>query len=388
MTVVPDVLILGAGVFGLATARELRRRGATVTVVDQGDVPHPDAASTDISKLVRGDYGADVFYTELFEDAVARWRAFNEELGRTLFHETGMLVLSSEPLAPGSFEGDSFTTLKGRGYALERLDADTIRERFPAWRDARWVDGYVNPVGGWAESGAVVAALAELATREGVALRTHVRASVTVGARPNVRTDRGEELPAGAVLVAAGAASPSVLPELADRLRSVGQPVFHFDAPDPAFASPSFMPWAADIGRTGWYGFPARGNVLKIANHGEGKPIDPTVFPRENADDAEPLFRDFLRARLPRLAAARVLRTRRCLYCDAFDGDFFVDAHPSSAGLFVASGGSGHAFKFALSLGVLAADVVTGAPNRFQGRFRMRPLGPRRVEQARNAASG
>jgi hypothetical protein len=40
--------------------------------------PHPLAESTDISKAVRMDYGADVTYTRLMESALDGWRRWNE----------------------------------------------------------------------------------------------------------------------------------------------------------------------------------------------------------------------------------------------------------------------------------------------------------------------
>ena len=54
-----DIVVVGAGAFGLTTALELARRGRRVAVVDPGPIPHPLAASTDASKAVRMDYGAD-----------------------------------------------------------------------------------------------------------------------------------------------------------------------------------------------------------------------------------------------------------------------------------------------------------------------------------------
>jgi glycine/D-amino acid oxidase-like deaminating enzyme len=63
-----------------------------------------------------------------------------------------------------------------------------------------------------------------------------------------------------------------------------------------------------------------------------------------------------------------------CLYCDSFDGRFWMDHHPAHPGLIVASGDSGHAFKFAPVLGELIADAVerkpTGATKRFAWRER------------------
>ena len=68
------VLIAGAGVFGVTAAIELRKRGHPVMLVDPGPLPHPLAASTDISKVVRLEYGADEPYTALAERAVEGWR--------------------------------------------------------------------------------------------------------------------------------------------------------------------------------------------------------------------------------------------------------------------------------------------------------------------------
>src|SRR5262245_17812433 len=142
--------IAGGGIFGATAAVALARRGHRVMLVDPGPLPHPLAESTDISKVVRLDYGGDALYTELAERALDGWRAWNRE--RPLFHETGVLFLSREPLAPGGFEHDTLALLTARGHRLERLDAAAIARRFPAYREGALVDGYYNPEGGWVEA--------------------------------------------------------------------------------------------------------------------------------------------------------------------------------------------------------------------------------------------
>ena len=69
----PSVIIVGGGIFGITTALELRRRGHAVTVFDPGPLPHPRAASTDISKVIRMDYGAEDLYWELMLEAFPIW---------------------------------------------------------------------------------------------------------------------------------------------------------------------------------------------------------------------------------------------------------------------------------------------------------------------------
>jgi glycine/D-amino acid oxidase-like deaminating enzyme len=122
--------------------------------------------------------------------------------------------------------------------------------------------------------------------------------------------------------------------------------------------------------------------TLKIANHGVGRRLradDPrTVLPSEEAQ-----FRGFLRDHLPALAGAPIIATRLCLYCDTFDGDFWIAHDPGRAGLVVAAGDSGHAFKFAPILGGLIADVVEKKPNAWAARFGWRPRGRAGKEKAR-----
>ena len=122
--------------------------------------------------------------------------------------------------------------------------------------------------------------------------------------------------------------------------------------------------------------------TLKMANHGVGRRVHPdelrAILP---ADDAR--FRAFVRESLPSLSDAPIVATRLCLYCDTFDGDFWIDHDPARAGLVVAAGDSGHAFKFAPVLGSLIADVVERKPNPWAARFRWRPRGRDAKEAAR-----
>src|SRR5215467_2459807 len=127
------VVVAGAGVYGLTAAIELRRRGFAVSLLDPGPLPHPLAASTDISKLIRMDYGPDEDYLVVMEDALERWRAWNAQWPEALFHETGVVFLTSSAMAPGGYEYESWRLAQAHGHPVERLDSPAIRRRFPAW---------------------------------------------------------------------------------------------------------------------------------------------------------------------------------------------------------------------------------------------------------------
>ena len=359
MTSPRHIIVVGAGIMGVTSALALRRRGDAVTLLDAGAIPHPDASSTDISKMIRADYGTDTLYTELMLEALEGWRRWNTELDDALFHEEGFLILKRGALAPGDFEYESRAALEGM-LPLEAVDAEARRRRFPLWSGE--VDqGYFNPNAGWAESGRVVAALAARCGEEGVVLRPHSPFGALVtrdGHVVGVRLTDGESIAADAVVVAAGAWTPALLPWLSEVMWSVAQPVVHFAPPDPAaYRPPHFPCWAADISRTGWYGFCANAEgLVKVANHGDGVLRAPGPGVVDDATLA--IFRTFLSETFPSLSDAPVVATRLCHYCDTWDGNFWIDHDPERPGLLVATGGSGHAFKFAPVLGELVADAL------------------------------
>ena len=371
-----SVLVLGGGCFGLTAALELRARGWRVTLIDQGALPHPDSASMDISKVVRMDYAADAQHTAMGLLSLERWQAWNRRWGVDLYHEDGFLVMSQAEMAPGGFEHDSFHFLTNQGRELLRMNAELLRARHPVWRADRFVDGYFNPVGGWVESGRVIAMLAKEAREAGVEIVEHVRSAMPVfmaGRCTGIESADGRSWSADDVLVAAGAWTPEVLPHLQDVMWATAQTVFHFQPADPErFRAPAFPVWGADIAKTGWYGFPANTDgIVKVANHGVGRRVcasEARVMP----EGEEERYRQFLCETFPDLADAPVHSHRVCLYCDTFDGAFWIDRDPEHAGLIVAAGDSGHAFKFTPVMGEIIADVVEGKSNEWSARYRWR----------------
>lgn len=383
-----SVHIIGGGIFGMTAALELSRRGYAVAVFDRGELPHPQASSTDITKMIRADYGADAFYSDLMHEAFKGWDDWNRAFPRPLYHQTGFLMMMEQPMQPGSFEMESLQVMQQRDYPVQRIRGEWLRQHAPLWNPERYPDGYYNARGGWAESGNVVAQLVRIARQEGLRFYEHAgldRLLEENGRVTGLVTKDGQTFQAAHTIVAAGAWTPALVPELKDCLKVIAQPVFHLLPEDPApFRGEVFPGWSADISRTGWYGFPAQTDgVVKIANHGIGIAKDPDA----EADIPESYFtalRTFLAESLPALQHAPIVKTRLCLYCDSWDGDFYIDHHPGKPGLMVAAGGSGHGFKFAPALGALIADVLERKPNPFAHRFRWRSRGGEtRFEAAR-----
>ena len=373
-----EMIVVGCGIFGVTAALELRRRGHSVRVLDPGPLPHPDAASTDVSKVVRMEYGADRDYMEIVDSAITGWLGWNEEFETPLFHRTGATMFSRTPMAPGQFEYESFHHLLEKGHCPERLDSDEMTRRFPAWKPGAYVDGFFHQRAGYAESGRVVATLVARAERTGVRVEQgdSVAALERVGGRVrSVRMRSGARHEAERFVVAAGAWTQTLLPELHSKMRATGHPVFHIRPSSPElFTPPQFVVFTADIAATGWYGFPLHPTegVVKIANHGVGTVLHPEHDERQVTASHHAELQEFLAATFPSLLEDPVVFTRLCLYNDTVDEHLWIDRHPELDNLTVSAGGSGHAFKMAPLLGSLTADAVERKPNRWLSKFRWR----------------
>ena len=191
---------------------------------------------------------------------------------------------------------------------------------------------------------------------------------------PDPKDARVRDLVADHVVVATGAWTTDLLPNLKGILRGVGQPVFHLRPKDPAlFRHEVFPVFGADISRTGYYGFPIQADgVVKIANHGIGRPMHPESSAREVTAAEERALRDFLAESFPALLDAPIVYTRICVYGDSRDEHFWISRHPDIEGLVIAAGGSGHGFKFGPVIGDLVADALHGIAHPALERFRYR----------------
>jgi glycine/D-amino acid oxidase-like deaminating enzyme len=268
-----------------------------------------------------------------------------------------------------------------------------VRSRFPAWNADRYAHGTYNPLGGYVESGKVVAHLAGEARRLGVDLREGISfGRLLEGLSPaGMISTTGERFEADKVVLALGAWTPHTLPWLGQVFRSTGHPVFHLAPRHPAAYQPERFPvFCAEIQSTGYYGFPAHPEtgVVKIARHGAGRLMHPASPERSVTAGEVQALRAFLAATFPGLADAPISSTRICLYCDTWDGHFWIAHDPDRPGVVLATGDSGHGFKFAPLLGALIADVVEGRTDPRHRRFRWRPgVHPARSEEAARSAA-
>ena len=92
-----DIVVVGAGVFGVWTAYEVQRAGLRVALVEAYGPGHSRSSSGDESRIIRMSYGADDIYTHWAWHSLARWKEFEHPNGQQIF-EQRLSLMPHQPL--------------------------------------------------------------------------------------------------------------------------------------------------------------------------------------------------------------------------------------------------------------------------------------------------
>ncbi len=203
MTRTVDVLMVGAGIVGLATAYELSQRhpDLSIAVVDKEDVPGAHQSGHNSGVLHSGVYYAPgSLKAQLCVEGKGRMIAFAEEHGIT-YEMSGKLIVATH-----ESELDRLHNLHERGVAnqvkdLEVVGQERIREIEP---HAAGIRAVYSPTTGIIDFDGVVRKLVELLRARGVPvlLGQEVTGIQDRGAEQVVRTTKGEIVARGVVTCA------------------------------------------------------------------------------------------------------------------------------------------------------------------------------------------
>lgn len=359
------LVIVGAGIFGLGLAYELvANRGYTnITVLDRHMPPVPDGSSVDVSRIIRSEY-ADPLYAGLAVDALDEWR--NNQDWSPHYYEDGFLMVS---------RGNTPYIQKYRAMREQQATKQPMNVYEPHESEKKVkalysgvqakLDGFSvihNNLGGWANAQDAVRGLAQRCSLAGVSFITGAHGTVTSLVKSGkkvtgVETAAGTRLSAETVILATGAWTTRLVPDMNFSLLAVGQPVGFVPLTPEEYEQYKDMPVIINY-ETGVFCFPPTPDTheLKLARHGFGYATQVNVdgsrlsSPRLKGnntasgylpDDAEQALRDGVKFFFPQIADRPWSRLRMCWYTDTPNGDFVVDNHPSLEGLFMATGGSG-----------------------------------------------
>jgi sarcosine oxidase len=343
-----DVAVVGAGINGVAATAALARAGRTVALLEQFELGHTRGSSHGSSRIFRLSY-AEPYYVRLAQQALAAWRALEEEAGEELIVQNGALDF-------GEIALENAAALAECGVPHERLTGAEVARRWPIAADAAEV-ALFQPDGGITRADRALAAFLASAQAAGADVRDRTK---VVALRPNDRhvevdTEDGA-LRVRAIVVAAGAWSRDLLAPVDIKLavNATRETIAYFPLAD-AMTLPTLIDDVRDVGETA-YALPAPGVGLKAGHNRSGRNTDPNE-PGMPDPELVQATADWVARRYPD-AGRRALSAETCIYTNTADKRFICRRQGR---IVVGSACSGHGFKFAPITGQQLADLAVEA---------------------------
>jgi glycine/D-amino acid oxidase-like deaminating enzyme len=360
-----DVAVVGAGAIGAWTAWHLVRAGLSVRLFDAYGAGNGRAASNLPSMILDPVQGGDALYAALVDDSRDAWER--------LSNSASLPILTPCEAVTALAATDAVADPRG----ADRTTGERLRGRFTqiAWRPEEAVLH--------AAKGAMIAG------RRGV-LETILDAQIECEdiVMPAPLRDKKQglyRLPDGGtaqnLVYATGAWLTELFPQILTpaRLSAVRQQVFHFG---PGQGDTQFRPPAMPAFVDRAYGFnllpDVEGIGVRVWKSAPDASVDPDSFDRRADIDAGARAladaRQWIAARLPRLADAPVVASAAAHDCRTATGDLLLDRLPGQDRVWVVGGAAGRAFALAPAIGARVAAHVQDAARPVEARWALARL--------------
>jgi sarcosine oxidase len=358
-----DVIVVGLGGMGSATAYQLAGRGKKVLGLDRHTPAHDRGSSHGGSRLIRQAYFEDPAYVPLLLRAYELWERLEAETGQDLMTLCGGLMLG--PRGSKVLEG-SLQSAREHDLPYELLEAEEVRRRFSALAPDRETIALYERRAGFVRPEATINVHLERATTLGAELRfeepmiSWEAAASGDGVRVETPVAAYE---AERLVVVPGAWAPALLTGLNLPLEPERRVIYWFE---PERGTESFLPgnfpvfiWEPHDGNT-FSCFPlleGERGVKTVFFRAGGVTCTPETLDRRVLDEEIEFMRGYLDEHVPSLAG-RCLATDVCMYTNTPDEHFVIDLYPGHPQVSFASPCSGHGYKFASVVGEILADLA------------------------------
>ena len=328
-----NVSVVGAGVMGSATARELARTGHHVTLYEQFFVGHDRGSSHGRSRIVRLAY-PELEFVELAKESFRGWRELEEESGLDLLELNGLLELVERP------EQSSRDALDAAGAEYELLDAATARSRWPLGVPDGWTPLF-QPEAGIVRADRAHQAFVDSALAHGAKLEE------------NMGIDSLDDADGDVVVVTAGPWVKRFFPDLP--VRTTRETVAYFRRDGKPL--PSVVQLDPETRGHAMYSLHDPVHGLKVGAHHAGKEESPDQ-PGEPDPELVVRITEWVARTYPD-ADPEPAAAETCMYTTTPDEHFILERRGR---LVIGSACSGHGFKFAPAIATRLAALAGSDP--------------------------
>lgn len=357
----PEIVVLGAGVFGLWSAFYMQQMGARVTLVDAYGPGNSRGSSGGESRIIRSEYGEQFMYTRMNNKAHDLWLKWEKEWDKPIIYSTGRLTLGDKKYLDEARKVKK--DLQAFGIEGEVLSHDELKYRWPQI-NLEGIETGLYFKGG-AGGSTVMAreschAVADAFVKGGGKLKIAkaMPGKSAAGTMQFVDLGNGETIKADKFIFACGPWMAKVFPDIFEkRLKVFRREVYFVGSPtgDARYAYPNFPVWLDG----NMYGMPdLRGQGFKVAPFPDYNTIDPDTDERMVNPYVTKKVHDYVNYRFPGLKNQPIVSTRVCQLTFSMDEHFIIDTHPDLKNVWFVAAGSGHGFKHGPALGEYVASRI------------------------------
>ena len=360
-----DCIVIGLGGMGAASLFELSSKGQNVLGIEQFDIGHDKGSSHGLSRIIRLAYWEGIEYVPLVLRAHDRWIELEKTYNEKLLNITGALDIGLE----------SSETISGSLKACREFDipheiftSTELSKKFPAYLLPEEYSSVFQKDGGFL----VPESCINLYVNESINNGADVKQNCKVlgwesdGNIVTVSTSDGN-FKTKKLVITAGAWTGILQDEMSRFLTPERQVVSWFKPESPEYYnSDQFPVFNMEVPEGRYYGFPIHHyEGTKIGRYGHLKEnINPDSISREITD------LDIATLRVPmekyfQPTNPEPLFSQVCMFTNTPDEHFVLDYLPGNDSVFIASGFSGHGFKFASVIGELISDLMVDGGTEF-----------------------
>ncbi|EDO45960.1 predicted protein [Nematostella vectensis] len=356
-----DVCVVGAGVMGSATARQLAQNGQEVLLLEQFPLPHSRGSSHGQSRIFRTLYSNPVF-VRMARDSLAIWKDIELHANEEIYiRNVGLLSVEE---APGLTLKKDAQNLKDLGIGHEVLSPSELRKRFPSLQFDPGYSAVLERSAGVMRADKCLRALQEQFIRFGGSLKDGQKVlsiqpdGTGVTIKTSIENHRARKL-----ILTVGPWTNNLLKPLGLLLpiRVYRAPVLYWSITKPDEYSwkngfPSFYdasPTGKHIYCLSYLEYP---DMLKVrVHHGNAERRD---MDRQDIDQFIKSAGAYVKKHFPYLDHKGPAIVEMCLYSMTPDSSFILDKHPTFDNIIIGAGFSAHGFKHAPVVGQILSDLA------------------------------
>lgn len=348
------IAVVGAGIAGLSTAWALVKRGHQVTVIEQGSIPNPLAASGDHHRIIRRAYGTAAGYGRLITEAYQAWDEMWADLGRSHLDPRGFLCVSREP-------GDDAQRLREGletgGYPFDLFDPQHAVERWPFLEPGSFRYAFFSREGGALHCRKIATDLAAWLRSKGADIYENSKVTAIDIDEGRLTLAQGNVILTDRIVVAAGAWVLKLFPELGGTLKTYRTALAYAEPPADLREAWEKAPVILDVGGSvdGYMIPPSGGAGMKFGSGLHKVPTSDADWNRLPVEGEGEAIRNLFQPPIARVREYRVTEVVTCAYTFTED-ECFMGLEKGKC--LIVSACSGHGYKFGAAVGRRIAQAM------------------------------